>query len=286
MKKMSFKKIAVVFLLITLIIFYLFDEVYSAEVSISIAPFHAPEKIWHLYNPFIEYLNKNTNIKWQLKIYPTHEEIKKALCNGEIAIALFGPVLAYQANKDCNAEPLILVLNEDGKPNFSIYIVTADKNIKSVKQLKGLKIGLFKPATAADLVSRKLLDEEGINEENSKFIVYQNLERIVNDIMTDEIKAGSIRNFNYISFKHLAFQILKKSEPLPGFAFMSLPTIDPKIKKQFINALLKLNSLEKNKLRKITSGWDETIKYGFSFPDESFLKEVEKFIATYEKYKK
>jgi phosphonate transport system substrate-binding protein len=284
MKKMNFKKIATVFLLIILITFSLFDKGYSEEIYISIVPFHAPEKIWKLYTPFVNYLNKNTNIKWQLKIYPNHEEIKKALCNGEISIALFGPILAYKANKECNAEPLILALNEDGKPNFSIYIVTADKKIKSIKHLKGHRIGLFKPATVANVVTRELLNKEGINEENSKFIVYQNLERIVNDIMTDEIKAGGIRNLNYLSFKNLNLQILKKSEPVPGFSFMALTTIDPKIKKLFINALLRLNSLEKDNLRKITSEWDETIKHGFSLPDKNYLKEAEKFNIIYEKY--
>lgn len=256
------------------------------EVIVSIVPFYSPEKKWHLYSPFIDYLNKNSNIKWHLKIYPDLDAIKKALCDGEVAIALFGPVLAYTAHKECGAEPLILAANEDGNAELKIFIVTADPKIKSIKDLNGRKIGLFKPITVANIMTRKMLDDEGINEENAKFLIYQNLERIFNDVMTGELDAGGIREYNYISFKNLDLKVLKASEPVPGCAFMSSPKTPVSVKKEFSNILLKLNSLGKNKLKEITKEWDEIIKHGFLLPKGDYIKDAERFNILYEKYKK
>lgn len=275
------------FLLIILTVCLPDKDLYPGqEINIGIVPFHSPEKIWHLYTPFVDYLNKNTKLNWKLKIYPNHESIKKALCDGEISIALFGPVLAYVANKECNAEPVITALNENGKPDFRIYIITSEKKIKSIKDLKGHKIGLFKPITAANMVTRKMLEDEGLDEGNVKFLIYQSLERIVNDVMTDELKAGGVREMNYISFKNLNIKVLKKSEPVPGFAFMASPQTPVSVKKEFIGALLRLNSIEKSKLKEITSDWDETIRHGFSLPPKNYIKEAERFNILYEKYKK
>lgn len=282
------RKIFISFLIIALMSLYFAD--YSKADSdsnvISVVPFHAPEKIWSLYSPFVDYLNKNTKMKWQLKIYPNHDSIKKALCEGEVLIALLGPILAYISNKECNAEPLILALNEDGANEFKVYIVTADPKIKKITDLKGQKIGLFKPMTVANIVARKMLEDEGLNDTNVDFRIYQTLERIVNDVLTDEIKAGGIRHMNNILFKDFNLRVLKVSEPVPGFAFMASPKVSTSVKKEFVNVLMKLNLLEKNNFNEITKGWDEVIKHGFALPQKGYLKDVEKFYHMYERYKK
>lgn len=256
------------------------------EVIVSISPFHAPEKIWHLYSPFIDYLNKNSNIKWRLKIYPNHDFIKKALCDGEIAIALFGPIPAYSTYKECGAELLIFVANEDGRPEFRVFILTANPKIKSIKDLKGKRIGLFKPSTAAYVMTKKMLDDEGVNEENANFLIYQNLERIINDVITGGLDAGGIREYSNISFKNLNLKVLKASDPVPGFVFMSSPKTPVSLKKEFSDILLRLSSLEKNKFKEITKDWDETIKHGFLLPKKDYIKGAERFNILYEKYKK
>lgn len=254
------------------------------KIYISVAPFHAPEKIWHLYSPLVNYLNKNTDIKWELKIYSNHDAIKEALCSNELSIALFGPILSHRAYQKCGASPLIAALNEDGKVNFKIAIVSVDQKIRSLKDLKGHKVGLFKPKTVANWVTKKMLDDEGLNEGNVEFIVFQSLERILNAILTGSIKAGGIKEMNLKTFKKFNFNILKISDPLPGFVFMTSPKISDDVRKKFTNALLKLDPL-KNKIDMATvEKWDEVIKYGFSLPPKDYMQEVEKFYILYNKY--
>jgi phosphonate transport system substrate-binding protein len=256
------------------------------DTFVGIVPFHAPEKILPLYSSFVDYLNKNTRVRWHLKIYPNHDSIIKALCDGEISIALVGPILAYVSNKECKAEPLILPLNEEGASEFKIYIVTADQKIKKIKDLQGKRIGLFKPITIANIVTRKMLEDEGLSDNNVKFVIYNTLERIINDVLTDEIKAGGVRRMSHISFQDLNLKVLKTSEPVPGFAFIASPKAPNPAKKEFVDVLMRLNSLEKNRFKEITSGWDEIIKHGFVVPQKGYLKDIERFYLMYERYKK
>jgi ABC-type phosphate/phosphonate transport system substrate-binding protein len=254
------------------------------KIFISVVPFHAPEKIWHLYSPFVDYLNKNTDIKWELKIYPNHDAIKEALCSNEISIALFGPILVYETHKECGATPLITALNDNGKVNFKVAIVSVDPKIKSLKDLKGHKVGLFKPQAVANWVTKKMLDDEGLNEGNVEFIVFQSLERILNEILTGSIKAGGVREMTLKTFRNFNFNILKISEPLPGFAFMASPHISQDVRKKFINALLKLKPLKNKTDMSTVKMWDETIKYGFSSPPKDYMQEVNKYYILYSKY--
>jgi ABC-type phosphate/phosphonate transport system substrate-binding protein len=254
------------------------------KIYISVVPFHAPEKIWHLYSPLVSYLNKNTDIKWELKLYPNHDAIKDALCSNELSIALFGPILAYKAYQECGASPLIAALNDNGKVNFKVAIVSVDQKIRSLKDLKGHKVGLFKPKTVANWATKKMLADEGLNEGNVEFIVFQSLERISNEILTGSIKAGGIRETNLKTFKNFNLNILKISDPLPGFIFMASPKVSDDVRKKFTNALLKLNPLKNKTDMSTVKEWDEVIKYGFSLPPKDYMQEVEKFYMLYNKY--
>ncbi len=258
---------------------------YSEEKTyISVVPSESPEKIWHHYSPFVDYINKNTDIKWELKNYPNHDALKKALCSNEISIALFGPILAYKAYQECGAFPLIAALNENGKANFKVAIVSVDPKIRSLKDLKGHKIGLFKPVTAVNWVTRKMLDDEGLNESNVKFLLFQSIERIFNEILTGSIKAGGIRDINLKTYKGFNLNVLKISDPIPGFVFMASPNTPYDVRKKFTNALLRLKPLENKKDMLIVKSWDELIKYGFSLPPKDYMKEVENLYILYNKY--
>ncbi|BCB96866.1 hypothetical protein JZK55_17880 [Dissulfurispira thermophila] len=112
---------------------------YAAEnkVYIGILPYYAPDKIWHFYTPFIDYLNKATDISWELKLYHNYDAIVDGLCNGEIAIAYLGPNPLGLASEKCKAKPLLVIIGEDGKPFYRSIIFSNNHKINSLKELKG-----------------------------------------------------------------------------------------------------------------------------------------------------
>ncbi len=262
----------------------IYDVSAKERAYISIAPFYAPEKIWRLYSPLIDYLNKSTNIHWELKVYPSHEAIERAVCNNDLSIALLGPLFVYRTHKECGAEMLLAALDETGKENLKIVIVSADKRVRSIKDLVGQRIGLFKPYTAAHGVTKKMLFDEGVTEANTKFVVYQNLERLIDDVMTGAIKAGGVRESSLKGYKNFSFNHIKASGPLPNFFFVASPDTSEGIKKTFVKTMLRLKPLSNERDKRLVQNWDEVVKYGYALPPKDCLQELEGYYLLYYKF--
>ncbi len=100
-----------------ILIFSAIPNAYSTEKQyIGILPYYAPEKIWRLYQPFIDYLNRTTGMSWELKLYHNYDSIISGICNNEVSIAYLGPIPFALAYEKCQVKPLLVVLNNKGKP--------------------------------------------------------------------------------------------------------------------------------------------------------------------------
>lgn len=266
------------------VIFVTEDVTAHETATFAVVPVQPPERIWRMYSPLVDYLNKHTKIKWELRLFKNHKEMVDALCNNELSVAFIGPMFAYKLLKNCHVDLLLMALNEQSEVNLRIKLVTADKHIKSVKDLKGHRIGIFKPNTAAHAVTKKMLEDEGINEGNTQFVIYQSLERILDDIMVGSIKAGGVRETILKSYKDFNFKIIKTSELLPGFVFVASEKTPESIKKSFKSALLKLNPKKNPKDKALLDSWDELVKYGFSLPTSQYIADITRYNASYGRY--
>jgi ABC-type phosphate/phosphonate transport system substrate-binding protein len=246
------------------------------RVIFSVVPVHAPEKIWQLYYPVVEYLNKNTPINWEFRLYTSHEALEEGVCKGDVHIILTGPFLAYRVYKGCGAKPILLALNDEGKVSMKILLITMDPEIKALKDLKGKKVGLFKPITAAYIVTKAMLEKEGLNEQNTQFIVFQGLDRLIEAMMAGTVSAIGLRDNVLVLLKGHNYREIKVSEPIPGFVFMASTNAPETVKTIFIRSMLKLKPLSNKGHELLMQGWDETIKYGFINPTGDYLQLLER----------
>lgn len=247
-------------------------------------PYYTPEKIWHLYEPFVDYLNKTTDIKWELKLYHNYESIIQGICGGEISVALLGPVALGKAYEKCRAKPLLVSLGKDGAPYYRSVIITNDFDINSLKDLKEKKFALLKGSTAADVVPRKMLADEGITFEFISPVFYESHDRIINALLTNDVTAAGVKESMYEKFRDSKLKILKRSWPLPNYAFCAQPSFSKQTAGKFINALLRLKPLsspdDKNKVR----NWDDEVKNGFILPTEYYQQNIMKLHDLYKEY--
>lgn len=259
--------------IILLIIIQIFSASYgyAKTVSIGIIPFYSPEKIWALYQPLIEYLNKTTDIKWELKLFKEHEALVKGICANEVSIAFLGPVPLGRAYEACGVDVLLVALGKDGKSHYRSIIFTADPKIKSLKDLNGKPFPFVKGSTAAHILPAKMLTEEGIE---FKPVFYKSQEKIVQAVLNQEVLAGGVKELIYEKFKSFNLKVLKASEPIPNHAFCASPAIDKKVAEKFKRALLKLKPITNEKDKELVKDWDDEIKNGFILPYDGYLKEV------------
>lgn len=253
---------------------------------IGIIPFYAPEKIWKLYTPLIDYLNKTTDITWALKIYHNHEETIDAVCKGEISVAFLGPVPFSRAQKTCGVRPLLTALDSEGKTTYRSVLITGDFVVMSLRDLKGKDFGFFEGSTAADVLPRKMLEDEGITIDMINPVFFKGQDQIMEALMKREIAAAGVKETLYRKFKGERLKVLKISEPVPNFVFCASPLLRSKTEKQFVKALLKVKPLSRPSYRKIVQEWDDEIRNGFVRPSGNYAEEALRVLDLFQKHNK
>lgn len=267
-------------IIVSFVLHTLCSPAVSAERSkegtayIAIVPFYTPESIWRAYTPLINYLNKSTGMKWELKLVDSHDDVVRGLCAGEIDIALLGPVPYSRAHEQCGAKPLLAAVSGDGTPFYRSVIVTADPAIKTLGEVRGKRFGFLKNSTASYVLPRKLLDDEGITLDMIQPVYYQSQDRIVEGLLKNEIDAGGIKEALYKKFKKFNLKRLKASEPLPNFVFCAAPQLRPQVAEAFTTALLRLKPRASAADKKLMREWDDEIKNGFIKPPETFFSDI------------
>ncbi|MCX8069227.1 MAG: PhnD/SsuA/transferrin family substrate-binding protein [Thermodesulfovibrionales bacterium] len=269
--------------LFTLMINLFVSNTYANErvYSISVIPMYAHEITSKYYSPLLAYLQKETGKKWELKFYNTHNDLITAFCKKEIDIAFTGPVPFVKIQNKCKANELIVSLGSHGKPFYNSVIFSSKKDIKTLKDLNGLKFGYLKASTLAHIVPFKMLDNEGV-----KIIpvAYKRQEEIVRAVMSGEVDAGGVKKSVFDKFQGQNIYIIGISEDIPNFLFFSQKDLDKNITSSFIQALTRLKPLRDNNHKKITENWDEEAKYGFVLPTNDYMQKVNQLWDWTQKY--
>lgn len=250
--------------------------------TLTVIPFYSPEKLWALYSPLVAYLKQATGQPWELKLYSDHDSLIEGLCSGEVSVALLGPVPLGRVNQKCGAKPLLVALGKDGKPAYQSVIVTSDPSVTDLAMLRGKKFALFKGSTAAHIVPLKMLKEAGLGTGSLQQVFFDGQDRIMTALLTREADAAGMKEALFRKFEKEAIRPLKKSDPLPNFAFCASPAVKPEVVKRFTEHLLALKPLSDPAAARIVKDWDDEIKNGYIFPDPEFLPSVLRLFNVYQ----
>jgi len=98
---------------------------------------NSPSEDAKQYLPFINYLNKETNLQFELKFTPKGSDIATELGEGRIHLAAIGATSYILANERYGVTVLTRGVNNKGKAEYRSIIVThPSSNLKILKDLK------------------------------------------------------------------------------------------------------------------------------------------------------
>lgn len=250
----------------------------NSEYTITVIPFFSPEKIWALYTPFIDFLKQSTGKPWSLKLFPTHKTLINALCSNQVSFALLGPVPLGRVIAQCNAEPIVVAISNDGTPFYRSIIVSTDPAVTSLEKLRGKRFGFFKGSTAAHILPRQILQQSELNNDVVP-VFYEGQDHIVNALMRRQVTAAGLKESLFNRFKDNGFRVLAISDPAPNFAFAAAPGASSESKKLFADRLLRLAPAANDSEQKIMAGWDAEIRHGFIPPTSAFRNAVKDLLS-------
>jgi ABC-type phosphate/phosphonate transport system substrate-binding protein len=241
---------------------------------LAVVPFYAPEKMWQLYAPFVQYLRAQTGEPWELRLPPTHEAMDKAVCAGEFDVALVGPVPLARLNRACGVVPFLGALSRDGQETYHAMLLTADPSVRTVADLRGRKVGFFRGSTAAHILPVKMLHDAGIANGTFEAVFFESQDRIVTALLEHRIDGGGVKESLYRRFRKEPLRLLQTSEPVPNFAFVALPSQPAAFRERFVAALLKLRPRESAADAEAMKAWDDEVKGGFALPGPDVLAQA------------
>ncbi len=134
----------------------------QAVLVFGVLPFHNPQHLYEIYNPLVEYLNRNLpGITITFEASRSYEEFEKKLDSRHFAFALPNP---YQTiNSLQHGYHVFAKMGEDDKFR-GLIIVRKDSGIKTVDDLKGKIVSFPAPtALAATMMPLYYLHTHGLD---------------------------------------------------------------------------------------------------------------------------
>ncbi len=243
--------------------------------SLAVIPFYAPERMWTVYAPVVEYLRRETGEAWSLTLPATHEELIEELCAGRIDVALIGPVPLGRANLRCGAVPFLVPLGPGGAPVYESVLLTSDPAVGSIEALRGKEIGFMRGSTAAHVLPVTMLAEAGLDRASYVPVFLESQDRLMAALLARRISAAGVKSALHRRFRdEPGLRVLRTSGPLPNFAFVSLPSLPKPTRERVSAALLRLRPLERADDAALVKGWDDEIRNGFVRPPPDYLSAV------------
>ena len=196
------------------------------SLRIGSIPSESIEKTRDKWQPFIEYLAKQTGFKVELIVCDDYRSVIDKMRLQEIDIAMFGPFSYVLAHKQAGAQAF--AGNEHrrtGKKYYSAIIVHPETNIENICQLRGHRLAFTdRESTSGYLVPKAMLIKNGIDPDKDlagmEFLAHHDTailavkNRLVDAAAVSSNILDNMREKGLIGDRD--YRIIQTSEPLPS----------------------------------------------------------------------
>lgn len=211
------------------------DKIYS----LSIVPQYTPIFIHRNWQPFVERLEKDTGIKFQIKVYATFQKFLSSLERGEPDFTYLAPYHLVVARKAQGYEPLI---RSGSHELIGIIVVPKQSTLKSAKDLDGKTITFPSPnAFAASLYMRAWLHKKtGINFTSEYAGTHDNVYRQVAYGLVDAGGGVNSTLSNQPDNLKNNLRVLYKLPAVAPHPLAAHPRVSNEIRHKIINSILNM----------------------------------------------
>ena len=269
--------------LFTILFIFLFS-LHAKVINFSPLPMDKAPKLFIQYTPMLEYLEKETGMKFKFNYSSNYDEIIEKFKKGELDIIELGPLpFVKLKDKYTDANAFLTFLTKNGEDSYTCEFLTTDKNIKTLNDINtDINIKLTrKISTCGYLMSEFMLRENGKSLERLNYEYIGIHSNVLLALLLEDKTAGSAKSTIVNKYKHFDFHTLKSSPPIPGFAFVAnMKTISNKQIEKIQEALLKLKPLENKKDKNFVLNWSENTKYGCVKTQKDSYKDIFKALET------
>jgi phosphonate transport system substrate-binding protein len=119
------------------------DNQDQVVVRIGVVSRFAPNIIYRLYQPIMDYLNAHSENHHELALSESYQDAARSLQMGEVQASFLGAWMCHQLPEDSGLIPVAMPVNAQGFSRFHVVLITAqDSPIHSMADLKGRRIAV------------------------------------------------------------------------------------------------------------------------------------------------
>lgn len=232
------------------------------------------------YQPFINYLESTTGLKFELHITKKGDNISDDIGTGKIQFAAVGAGTYIHASEKYSPIPLVRGVTSEGKPEYQSVLFTLPKSdINSVEDIRGksFAFGSYN-STQGHIIPRIILRNKKITLKDLKTYDWMaSHKEVANAVIRGDYDVGGIQDLlGWELEKSGLIKIIHVSKFYPSSGIIAYGGVPEEVISNVMNALLSFESIGKDSANLVN--WDKTeMANGFIKAQKGDYKELTKW---------
>jgi phosphonate transport system substrate-binding protein len=234
------------------------------RITFGFVPYIEPAKVEKRYKPLVEHLEDCLGIKVDIVVPDNYLKILVAMKRKEVEFAYFGPLGYVQAHREAGAEVFAMELDRDGNPGYyALLIAKNGSGINTLDQGRGRVLAFSDPDSTSGYLVPLIHFVRDRKETPGSFasrIVFAGSHMaVVEGVAKGDYDIGAtntkdiVRSGTALGLEPDQFNILWKSELVPGSPIAAGKDVPDSLKQAFLDALLSF-SQKRDVLEKMDIG--------------------------------
>jgi len=246
----------------------------SQVVRVGVVSRFAPNIIYRLYQPIMDYCNAHSARRHQLSLSVSYSDAARRLRTGEDEASFLGALMCSRLPRDSELEPVLIPLNADGGSEFHVALIVKEGSpIRSVADLAGRRVAL--PSQKS--FSGMWLQRAGLAAANLKpsdldtLQHFKHHETVVWQVLRGEFDAGVVKESLARRYRTRGLRVVTLSPAIPGPPLVINRRFRDEAVDDLVRLLLALDAGNPAD-RRLMASWTQEFAYGFRAVDrEEFL---------------
>lgn len=245
-------------------------------VYFGVIPRDNPRILYEKYQPLLDYLAARTPYTYELVLSKNYEDTVNALGNGEIDVALLGPLAYLEARAKYGAISILKPKGANGDARYRSVIITKKGTaFKQLSDLKGKSVAFSaSKSTSGNLIPRYLLANSGLHlSDLGRYTNYDYHDSVVKAVLKGQQDAGAVRDSVAQKYAKLGIEIIAASDPIPTGPLVAGPGTPYAVIEDIKRALSGLDPADADHM-KILQRLDDDLRYGFMDAGDSDYSDI------------
>jgi len=224
----------------------------SKEITVGFHPMLGAEKTAAKYQPLIKHLAKTMGVKINPFFPETYSELLKAMMSAKVDFALMAPLNYVEARNLAAVEAFAIELSPEGLPGYHALLISSAKSgIKKIDDGAGKVLAFCDPESTSGFLAPNIYflreRKQTIASFTPSTVMAGSHLAVVQGVAEGRYALGATNDLDFagalkiLKLSPTEFNILWKSELIPGSPFVARQGMAPELKSSMLKALVSIN---------------------------------------------